>query len=336
MFYIRFIKILCFGFILAAVISLPSLAENTGSCGENCTWNLENGVLTISGTGEMANYSRYTSPWFNYKDNITSVFVNDGITSIGDWSFYDLAATNVNIANTVQSIGYASLYHMGGVKNLIIPDSVQSIGGYAFEAMSKLESIFLSNPNITYGPYPFYGTSGVNTFCPGNSTCQTATNVSWYTAVHTYMQDSETGVYTVDGNYYASADDILTANKCASNEDGAPSQKCIDDALAYKIRKAKLMAQSKVLCQTTTGCLKLLDMVQEKEKCTTIVNCNKYGQENGILFDDPNMIKNPDGSYTLYDENSQIIGFKGKRIYTVDEATLLAKPKGNTFIIRYR
>ncbi len=32
-------------------------AENTGTCGESLTWELTDGVLTISGTGEMTSYS---------------------------------------------------------------------------------------------------------------------------------------------------------------------------------------------------------------------------------------------------------------------------------------
>lgn len=46
--------------------------------------------------------------------------------------------------------------------------------------------------------------------------------------------------------------------------------------------------------------------------------------------------KNNDGSYTLRNADGKLIGFKGKRIYTVEEATLLAKPNGNTFKLRYR
>lgn len=46
--------------------------------------------------------------------------------------------------------------------------------------------------------------------------------------------------------------------------------------------------------------------------------------------------QNSDGSTTFYDENGNITGFKGKRIYTVEETTLVVKPQGNTFTLRYR
>ena len=42
-----------------------------------------------------------------------------------------------------------------------------------------------------------------------------------------------------------------------------------------------------------------------------------------------------DGSYTIYDKDGNFLGFKGKRIYTIDEANAVAG-KTNTFSIRYR
>ncbi len=45
-------------------------------------------------------------------------------------------------------------------------------------------------------------------------------------------------------------------------------------------------------------------------------------------------VQNDDGSTTIY-KNNKIIGFKGKRIYTVEEAALVSKDK-NTFKIRYK
>jgi len=48
------------------------------------------------------------------------------------------------------------------------------------------------------------------------------------------------------------------------------------------------------------------------------------------------MEKNADGSYTIYNPDGSIKGFKGKRIYTVQEAEMLSKPVGNTIKLRYK
>lgn len=64
----------------------------TAKCGDNMTWAVENGVLTITGYGEM--YDNY-SGWLFYKDEIDSIrFVNNGgsISKIGDSAFRSLGA----------------------------------------------------------------------------------------------------------------------------------------------------------------------------------------------------------------------------------------------------
>ena len=58
-------------------------------CGENVTWTLEGGTLTISGTGAMYDYnSRQNVPWYNSRTNITTVVIEEGVTTIGDLAFY--------------------------------------------------------------------------------------------------------------------------------------------------------------------------------------------------------------------------------------------------------
>lgn len=56
----------CLIFSLLPVSAMADAAES-GSCGDNLTWTLENGVLTISGTGRMGYYyptnDNTTAPW---------------------------------------------------------------------------------------------------------------------------------------------------------------------------------------------------------------------------------------------------------------------------------
>ena len=49
-----------------------------------------------------------------------------------------------------------------------------------------------------------------------------------------------------------------------------------------------------------------------------------------------NYTKNSDGSYTLTDVNGKFIGYKNKKIYTVNEAASIVSSKGNTFTLRYK
>ena len=77
-------------FALCLVASAEVVGE--GECGEDLTWSYddETFTLTISGTGEMEDYSYYSSaPWYQYSYEIEYVVITEGVTSIGDYAFED-------------------------------------------------------------------------------------------------------------------------------------------------------------------------------------------------------------------------------------------------------
>ena len=51
----------------------------------NLTWTLNNGVLTISGNGEMNVGS--PAPWQSYRSFISQVVIGNGVTSISSYAF---------------------------------------------------------------------------------------------------------------------------------------------------------------------------------------------------------------------------------------------------------
>ena len=117
---------------------LPSLftakaAETSGVCGENLTWTLDkDGTLTISGTGEMFDYSQIQSPFFD-NDAIKSVIIPSTINSIGNDCFYDCSnLTTINIPDSLESIGIGAFLGCEALEEINIPDSVTNIGRRAF------------------------------------------------------------------------------------------------------------------------------------------------------------------------------------------------------------
>ncbi|MGM9551005.1 MAG: hypothetical protein ACI3XA_01990, partial [Clostridia bacterium] len=59
-----------------------------GECGDNVKWKLSSeGVLAISGEGDMYDYVPSDVPWYDYRDNVKEVVISDGVTSIGDSAF---------------------------------------------------------------------------------------------------------------------------------------------------------------------------------------------------------------------------------------------------------
>lgn len=119
---------------------------DSGTCGENVTWTLDSeGLLVISGTGEMTNYTRGNmAPWYSKRENIVSVIIANGVTSIADYAFYNCATIeNVEIPDSVTSIGQDAFYDCDSLISLFIKENVQSIGGEAFSG-SKLTVMYPS------------------------------------------------------------------------------------------------------------------------------------------------------------------------------------------------
>ncbi|MCD8055272.1 MAG: leucine-rich repeat protein, partial [Clostridiales bacterium] len=122
-------------------------AETTGTsgtCGDNLTWTLEDGTLTISGTGDMYDYDEGTAPWSEYSDSITSVVIEDGAESIGAYAFTGCTSlTSITIPDSVTSIGNSVFYGCTALSSVTIPDSVTYIGEGAFSCCTSLESIII-------------------------------------------------------------------------------------------------------------------------------------------------------------------------------------------------
>ena len=126
-------------------ISFEVLPDN--HCGENCTYsfNSKTGTLTISGSGKMADYSDFsTASWFDYEQDIKSVVIEDGITSIGNFAFYQCSnLKSVSIPDSVTSIGDNAFYYCKNLLSIQIPDSVTSIGSWALGGCSSLTSVIV-------------------------------------------------------------------------------------------------------------------------------------------------------------------------------------------------
>lgn len=115
------------------------------------TWELsEDGTLTISGTGDMNNYSYQSyAPWFSQRESIKKVIINNSITSIGDYAFYACSnITSITIPNSVKCIGECAFDDCTVLTSITIPNSVLSISDFAFRHCTGLTSITIPN-NVT-------------------------------------------------------------------------------------------------------------------------------------------------------------------------------------------
>ena len=118
-------------------------------------------VLTISGTGEMPNYtSSAQAPWYSYRSQIESIIVGDGITALGDYAFYYCStATSVSLPTSLNALGKACFLRCSELKIINIPEGVAAIPGSCFYECSSLESIDLPDSVRTFGDSAFYNCS---------------------------------------------------------------------------------------------------------------------------------------------------------------------------------
>ncbi len=153
---------------------LPEIPENiiaSGTCGgegdgTNLSWTLtEDGTLTISGTGQMADYDWNGSPWYdyNYRNQITAVVIENGVPNIGKHAFYSCTSlTNITIPDSVTVIGEDAFHSCTSLTSVTIPDSVTNIGNYVFKNCSSLASIEIPNNVTGIGSYSFDGCSSLS------------------------------------------------------------------------------------------------------------------------------------------------------------------------------
>ena len=145
---------------LALATSVGTIFAANGTCGENLTWDLTDSVFTVSGTGDMTNYSNYyrevESPWYNASGRIKYVIINDGVTSIGSYAFVGCKnLISVTIPNSVDYIGVHAFSCCSSLASIKIPNRVTKITDYSFEGCSSLKSVTIPTSVTLIETYAF-------------------------------------------------------------------------------------------------------------------------------------------------------------------------------------
>ena len=156
----RLLSFVLAALMIASLLPATALAADivdSGTCGaegdgSNLTWTLDSeGVLTISGSGDMHGYDHLGAPWYGIRSPVKSAVIADGVTSIGDSAFFDCTSlTSVTIPDSVTSIGEYAFYNCTSLTSVAIPDSVTSIGDAAFASCTSLTGIWVAEGNSHY------------------------------------------------------------------------------------------------------------------------------------------------------------------------------------------
>ena len=135
--------------LLLALLTGTALAADEEIAGANFNdgkmhWSISaDHVLTISGSGEMPNYSRSAqAPWYSYRSQIENIIVEDSITALGNYSFYECSnAVSIDIPDGITAIPRGCFWFCSSLKSIDLPDSIQTFGEDAFYCCSQLKSI---------------------------------------------------------------------------------------------------------------------------------------------------------------------------------------------------
>lgn len=154
--------------------------------GSDVTWQLTENTddpntytLTIRGSGAMKNFPFGSDqPWYSFKQQITSVVIHPGVTSIGECAFsWFPKLTHVDIADSVISIGGNAFKSCSSLTDITIPQSVTYIGPLAFFHCTNLSSITLSNNITSIGNAAFKNCTNLTSITIPSSVTSIGSNV---------------------------------------------------------------------------------------------------------------------------------------------------------------
>ena len=204
--------------------STSAIIVKSGECGDNVTYTLDSdGLLKISGSGNMNDYYIGSSPFYLNKD-IKEIVIGDGVTSIGDCAFLGCSSlTSIEIPDGVTSIGMSVFdscssltsieipvgvtslkdfvfYGCSSLTSIAIQAGVTSIGYSAFESCSSLTSIAILAGVTSIGESAFKDCIKLNTiYCYKNSTADKYTDYPSI-AKKVYLDDATTTVFTFNSS----------------------------------------------------------------------------------------------------------------------------------------
>lgn len=207
-------RVICIALLCAMVLgilpALPvgTLAAQTGSCGQNVTWEYADGTLSLSGTGPTVDYQMINTsttddyPWAAYADQITTVVVGEGITTLENYLFYGLKnLTSVTLPSTLQRTETRVFKNCSSLESITIPSSLKFLGLENFVGTAITDITFLADaPAGVSGTKPCTGLT-YNLHTPCDNTTWTADKIAALggTAAHAPAHDYQNGACSICG-----------------------------------------------------------------------------------------------------------------------------------------
>lgn len=172
---------------------------------ENITATLdENGLLKITGTGNMPDYEDGKAPWYSSASSIKKVVVEDGVTSLGKLALQDCSfLTSLDLGTTLTKIGEGAFYNCSSLETFTAPSSLTTIDEGAFAYCSSLKEINLNEGLTTIGRYAFQDTI-IETLTIPSTVTEISSEFCWgVESIKEYIvKEGNTEFYTHEGVLY--------------------------------------------------------------------------------------------------------------------------------------
>ena len=173
----RFLSILL-ACILLLNLSLPVFAAETteettarpeNACGENLTWSYASGKLTISGTGEMDDFTDST-PWASYASSVYILELTGSVTTIGAGAFRGFSnLTDIDFGSSLREIGEDAFRDCTGISSISLPKSFRLFGPSCFQGCTALEEVHCAGGMPSFRMNCLWNGGHIYVFCPDDS-----------------------------------------------------------------------------------------------------------------------------------------------------------------------
>ena len=201
------------------VIGTWDISKDDGTSKVTATLYNE-GRFVISGTGEMKDYSgSNNSPYYNYKESIKTVEIQNEVTSIGNYAFENCKSlTSIEISSNVTIIGDDAFAYCTNLTSIEIPSSVTRIAAQVFYGCTSLTSIEIPSSVTSIGMWAFYN-------------CTSLTSIEIPSSV------ASIGIYAFSRCVSLNSINVDKSNQEYSSEDGILFDKDKKELICYPAEK---------------------------------------------------------------------------------------------------
>lgn len=154
----RFLAGLLALFLLLCAMPVAAAQGLSGTCGDSLTWTLDGGTLTITGSGDMHDFTEPDmAPWYSYRHEIYRLVLPDGLTGVGDLAFYECDRLKVvTLPSTVTRVGEYAFALCGQLVLLDLGTGLRTIEEGAFSRCGALPAVQFPDGLQTLGTKCFY------------------------------------------------------------------------------------------------------------------------------------------------------------------------------------